>query len=144
MAQGDASVYNHFKEQLLLGAVDCVGDTFKMTLLGSGYALNVDGNNGYANISAQEITAAGYSAGGLTLTGESVTQNDGGDYAMWDAANLTWTSLGATTVDHAVMYDDTITAPVADPLAIHFEITTQPNGANYSLNFNAGGIAQLA
>lgn len=147
MAEGDGTAYNHFKEQLLLGEIDLVDDTLKICLIGNGYAFNPDGNNGYANISANEIVASNYSAGGETLTGKTVTQNDTADNAMFDAANVTWTSLGAPTAGtlaHAIIYDETVTAPVADPLLIRFEIDTQPNGGNYTLDFNAAGIAVLS
>jgi len=145
MAEGDASIYNHFKEQILLGAIDCSGDTFKIMLLGAGYSFSPDGNNGYANVSAQEISpTAGYSAGGETLTGLTVTQNDTGDYAKWDAGNVTWSSLATAVIDNAIIYDDTITTPVAKPLCVHFVIETDSNGGDYSLNFNAGGILQVS
>jgi hypothetical protein len=144
MAQGDCSIYNHAKEIILLGDIHFDSDIFKIVLLGSGYSFNVDGNNGYANVSAEEITASGYAAGGETLTGLTVTQNDTGDYAKWDAADVTWSSLATATIAHAVIYDDTITTPVADPLVCRFEITTNSNGGNYQLSFNSGGILQLS
>lgn len=144
MAEGDCTVYNHAKELILLGDVHFDSDSFKIILLGSGYSFNPDGNNGYANVSANEITATGYTAAGKALGSLTVTQNDTGDYAKWDAADVTWTSLAATTVAHAVIYDDTITTAPADPLICRFEIATNPNGGNYQLAFNSGGILQLS
>jgi hypothetical protein len=127
MAEGDATAYNHFKEILLLGDVDLVADVIKIFLLGAGYGFTPDGNNGYADINANEITTTtGYTAGGATLTGKAVAQDDTANTANWDAANVTWTSLAATTIAHAVIYDDTVTAPVAD------------------LSFNASGILTLS
>lgn len=144
MAEGDATVYNHAKEQFLLGNIDLVADTLRMVLLGSGYSFNPDGNNGYANVSAQEITGAGYTAGGKTLATKTVTQNDGADNAKFDAADVTWTSLATATIAHAVLYDDTPTAPVADPLLIRWEIATNSNGNDYTLQFAGTGVLVLS
>lgn len=144
MAEGDATAYNHFKEQLLLGNIALVADTINIALIGAGYAFNQDGNQGYADISANEITAAGYTAKGIALAGKAVAQDDTANTANWDANNVTWTSLGATTIAHAIIFDDTVTAPVADPLLIRFEIGTNANGGNYILSFNASGIATLS
>lgn len=147
MAEGDALVFNNTKEQLHLGVWDMDTDNFRIILLGAGYSMAVDGANpayGDTTITSNEITAVGYTAAGDLLTSLTVTQNDAGDYAKWDAADNTWTSLATTTIAHAIIYDDTITAPTADPLVVHFEIATASNGGDYTLAFNAGGIWQLS
>ena len=145
MAEGDCTVYNNTKEQIHLALLDFAGDTFKIILLGAGYALDPDGNPNYAAVVGDEITAAGYSAGGETLTALTITQDDANDRASWDAADITWISLGITVVDHAIIYDDTPTAaPAADPLMCHFEVATDPNGGNYAISFHANGIWLLS
>jgi hypothetical protein len=144
MAEGDCTFYNHWKELTLLGTPNHDTDTFQIVLLGAGYSFTPDGNNGYANVSANEITAAGYTAGGKTIANPAVTQDDTNNWAKWDGDDVTWTSLATAAIAHAVIYDQTITTPVNDPLVCRFEITTASNGGNYQLAFNAGGIAQLA
>jgi hypothetical protein len=146
VAEGDATVYNHMKEQLLLGNIDLVNDVINMILVGPGYAFSPDGNQSYndATITGNEITAVGYTAKGKALAGKTVTQDDGNDRAMYDASDVTWTSLATTSITNAILIDDTVTAPVADPLLIRFEIATNSNGGNYQLAFNAAtGIALL-
>jgi hypothetical protein len=112
-------------------------------MLVNAYVMNPDGNNGYANVVGNEISAVGYVAGGAALTALAVSQIDATDRAKWDAANKTWTSLATASIDGAIIYDDTVVAPVADPLVCHFEITTNSNGGDYSLNFHADGILYL-
>lgn len=144
MAEGDITVYNHAKEQMLLKALDFDTDTFKVMLLGVGYSLVIDGNLGYADVSANEISTTNYVATGQALTALTVTQDDTNDRAKWDAADVTWSSLGTTVIDHAIIYDDTITIPTADPLICHVEITTDSNGNNYTISWHANGILYLA
>ena len=143
MAEGDITFSNQFKAWLLGGLVDLDTDTIKVALV-NGYSFNADNNHGYANFSANEVSATGYSAGGATLTGLTITTNDTGDYGKWDAADVTWTSLATASISAALIYDDTMTTPVADGLIGKVEIGTNSNGGNYTISWNAGGIAQLS
>lgn len=143
MAEGDITFTNQAKAWLLGGILDLDTDTIKVALV-NGYAFNPDNNHGYANFAANEITATGYSAGGKSITGLTITTNDTGNYGFWDGANVTWTSLATASISAALVYDDTLTAPVADGLLFEVEITTNSNGNNYAIEWNAGGIAQLS
>lgn len=142
MAEGDITVTNQAKAWLLGGLLDLDTDTIKVALV-NGYSFNVDNNHGYANFSANEITAVGYTAGGAALTGLTITTNDTGDYGKWDAADVTWNSLATATISAALIYDDTLTTPVADGLLAKVEIGTNSNGGNYTISWNSGGIVQL-
>lgn len=142
MAEGDITFTNHFKEQLLLKAIDMDSDTFKVVLL-NGYSITPDGNLGYADLTG-EISASGYTAGGATLGSLAVAQDDANNRASWDAADVTWTSLATATITAAAIYDDTVTTPVADPIVCFIEIATNSNGGNYTLQWNANGIGLLS
>jgi len=144
MAEGDGTCYNQFKKLLLQGDVDLANDILKICLLGSGYSFNPDNAHGYSDMSANEISATGYSAGGETLGSKTITQNNTLDRAKFDAGDVTWTSLAATTIAHAVIYDDTLTAAPADTALIRFEIATNSNGGNYQLSFHSDGILLLS
>lgn len=139
MAEGDATVYNHFKERIMHGDHDLINNALNMILVGAGYTFTPDGNQGYADtaITGNEITAAGYTAKGKVLAGKTITQDDTGNQGEFNANNITWTSLGVTTVAHAIMLDDAVTAVVADPLLIRWEVgVTHPNGGDYTLDLS--------
>ena len=144
MAEGDAHVYNHFKEILLLGDVDLVADTLKVILTDSLYTFSADGSLGLADVNSREITSSTYNVGGCTLAGKAVTQIDTADKAKFDATDLTWASLATDVIRGAILYDDTPTTPVADPLLIFWELATNSNGGNYTLQWGASGILLLA
>ena len=142
MAEGDITITNQAKAWMLGGLIDLDTGNIKVALV-NGYTFNVDNNHGYADFSANEISATGYSAGGATLTGLTITTNDAGDYAKWDAGNVTWTSLATVSISAALIYDADMTTPVADGLLAEVEISTNSNGSNYTINWNAGGIIQV-
>lgn len=144
MAQGDLFLYNDFKESLLKKIHDLVNDTVKVTLH-TGYTPNIDTHQVWADVSATEYgTASGYTAGGKTLASKTVTQDNTGDRALWDAADVTWTALGPlspATPSHAIIWNDTPTAP-ADPLIGYIELgSTATNGGDYTLQFSSSPAA---
>ena len=143
MAEGDITFSNQAKAWLLGGILDLDTDAIKVALV-NGYSFNVDNNHGYGNFSANEISATGYSAGGISLASLTITTNDTGDYAKWDAADVTWSSLATATISAALIYDDALTTPVAKGLLAKMEIGTNSNGGNYTISWAAGGIAQLS
>jgi hypothetical protein len=146
MAEGDVVFYNDFKEQLQLKIHDMDTDTIKVTLH-TGYTPNIDTHQVWADVSATEYgTGAGYTAGGKTLASLLVTQNNANDRGEFDAANVVWTLLGPltpATPSHAIVWNDTPTAP-ADPLICYIELgVTATNGGDYTLALNATGLYTL-
>ena len=141
MAEGDATVLNNFKEQLLLKTIDCDTDTFNVALYS--VALASPDGAAIAYSVTNEISGSGYTAGGEPILVPVVSQDDANDLAKWDdnGSNLTWTSLAANTILEARLYDDTTATKW---VLILWEIATNSNGANYSLNFNADGIMTLS
>jgi len=140
MAQGDATVYNNFKEQVLLGIYNLgnAADTIKLSLVSS-YTPNIDTHQVWADVSANEYgTGSGYTAGGATLANQAVAQDDTNDRASFDADDVTWTSLGPlspATPSHAILWDDTPTSP-ADPLIAYWELgVTATNGGDYTIQW---------
>ncbi len=124
------------------------GDSLKLTLH-TAYTPNIDTHLlwGTAGVSSTEYgTADGYTAGGKTLAGQDVTQDDTNDRGIFDATDVTWTSLGAltpATPSHTILWDDTPTAPV-DPLIAYWVLgTTATNGGNYTIQWGTLGIILL-
>ena len=138
MAEGDAHVYNNFKEQLLLKMIDLDTDDLKIALYSSAPAYPDGAAPAYA--ATNEISASGYTAGGMSLSGLTVAQDDTNDRASLDATDPTWTSLATATILAALLYDNT-TATKWD--LILWEIATNSNGGNYTLQFGANGLLLL-
>lgn len=139
MAQGDGALYNEFKEELLLGNIDMDGHTFKVILV-TGYTPNIDTHSALADVSANEESGTGYTAGGATLANKAVTKDTTNDRAKFDADDVTWTGLNVGTPSHGILYDDT---HATDCLVAYWEVTTATNGGNYTLQFGANGILLL-
>lgn len=141
MAEGDGVIYNNFKEQLLLGEIDLGNgaDSIKVILV-TGHSPNIDTHTVLTDVSGDEESGPGYTAGGEELANQAVTQDDANDRADYDADDVTWTGLDVGTPSHAIMYDDT---HASDFLMAYWEVTTASNGGDYTLQWHVDGILLL-
>lgn len=145
MAEGDITFFNNAKEQLFRQSLgDFQSVTFRMTLH-TGYTLDIDGDAVWSDVSATEYgTANGYTAGGITLSNVSITQNNTANAAYFDADDAQFSSIGplsGATPSHAICRIDNST----DPLIFAVELGATPtNGGNYTIQFNTTGIASLS
>lgn len=110
------TIANNFRVLIAQGAVDFGTDTFKAIAMKEGFIFSPSTHDLYADVSASEITAGfGYSAGGATLSGCTITQNDIDNRADITWNNITWTASGGDVgpIAGICLYDDSITE---DPL----------------------------
>lgn len=151
MPEGDITAYNAPKEDLMNKVHDLGtgGDTIQVTLH-TGYTPNIDTHELFADagVSSTEYgTGAGYTAGGKVLASQTVTEDDANDRALWDAADVTWTALGAltpATPSHAIIWNNTPAVPL-DPLICYVLLgTTATNGGDYTLQWSAAPAAILS
>jgi len=125
---------NKFRYLLGLKVINFSSDTFKLIFMEEGFIFNPDTHAVYADVSASEqATNFGYTSGGITMTGGTVTQNDTDDRAYVTFNNVTLTASGGDIgpVCGAIIYDDTVASPVVDPIIgfIDFAgVFTEPDG----------------
>ena len=146
MDEGDGYIYNNFQEQVMEAQFNLAsgGDDVRVILV-SGHSPDIDTHTQYSDVSSDEYgTGLGYTVTGESLTSQDTTQDDTNDLGKFDAANLTWSSLGAlspATPSHAIMYDFT---HASDLLICYWELgTTATNGGDFTLQWGANGIITL-
>lgn len=87
--------------------VDIATDTLKVMLVTAAAAVDVDTDDYISDVTAQEASATGYTAGGATLGSKTVTLTGGSNKVVIDAADPTWTLTTDITFRYAVIYKDT-------------------------------------
>lgn len=141
MASG---IYNSFKANIMAAVhnLATAGDTIKAALLNNSHAFDAT-DDVWADISANEISGTGYTAGGKALTGQAVSVDDGDNEGVFDADDLSWTSASLTAY-HLVLYNDTPISP-ADPLicSIDFGGAQTVTGGTFSITWDAEGIINI-
>lgn len=87
--------------------LDLVNDTIKVGLVTSSYTPNQDTHDEWADVSANETSGTGYTAGGKSLASKTLTYDSTNNWWTFDAADLTWSAV-SVSFRYAVIYDDTV------------------------------------
>lgn len=137
-----ATLYGGFLESLGNKQINLNSDTFNVMLLGSGYT-PLDSHRYQSDISSNEISGTGYTAGGQALTGVSVSYTS--DTLTFAATNLSWTS-STITAWYAAIVDVTPGSSSTNPLIgyVSFGQAESDTNGTFEINWNAAGIFQVA
>lgn len=135
-------IYNSFKKKLLNGEIDLAAATIKVMLVTSGYTPDADSHD-FKDDVTNEVSGTGYTAGGATLAGKSVTQDNTDDEGVFDADDIVWAS-SSITARGAVIYKDTGTASTSPIIAyVNFGDDKTTYGTDFKIQWNAEGVLNL-
>lgn len=126
-----------FKYDLLKKLVDFSTDTFKARLMTTGYVFNRATHTRWADVSASELANGnGYTTGGVSLSGVSVTMDTTLHKAIVTWANPSWTASGGTIGPSAgcMVIDDTV---ADDPIVLYIPFSPEQSQAD-------GGVFTVA
>jgi hypothetical protein len=133
-------VFNHAWDQMIRGALDMDGGTFKVLLTTSGYVENKDTHEDRADVTNEVANGNGYTTGGNTAT-VTVTKDNANDRVVVQLGGTTWTAgAGQTlTARKAVYYLSTGTA-ANDLLVAVVDFGTDQVASNGTLTLNPSTI----
>ena len=132
-------ITNQFLTKLQEKAYNLESDVIKVALLDDTVAPDKDDTT-FSD--TNEISGAGYTAGGATLAGSTVTQDDSGDLAKWDATDITWSTLTMTDARYAVIYDTTVTNDIIG--YIDFGTNRSSVSSDFKITWSASGLTTTA
>ncbi len=129
--------YNNGKGELLKANIDLESDTIKLAFMATTYTPDIDAHVYWADISAN--IASGTTV--QTLGSKTVTVDNTNNRAEFDAANITLSTITATT-NKFVIYKDTGNVATSQLICCIdiTEGTLSPIAGNLTLTFNAEGI----
>lgn len=135
-----AFLYGSFPAKLANGEIDWDTDTVKVALLNSGHTPSQDSHDYFSDVSANEVTGTGYTAGGVQLTNVSVSYTAASNTQTFDADNVVW-SGSTITARYAVVYVDTGSAATSPLIGlVDFGEDKSSNSGDFQLTWNASGI----
>lgn len=122
------------------GLVDLDSDTFKCMLTTSAYTPDQDAHQ-YRSSVTNEVAGAGYSAGGVTLSGVSLTYDTASNEIRLDFNDPSW-AAASFTARYAVVYKSRGGAAGADELLcfIDFGADQTVGGATFTIQLAATGL----
>jgi len=92
--------YNQYTADLMNKAIDMEADDIKVALLDINHTFD-NADTIWADVSTNEIIGLGYTAGGVSITGKTVTK---GNTTVFDATDIEWTDSTFLTY-YAVVYN---------------------------------------
>jgi hypothetical protein len=124
--------------------IDWVGDTIKVALTTSAYTPDQDAHDFFNDVT-NEITGTGYTAGGATLSGKSISYDSATNETRMLAATSSWPS-SSFTARRAVVYKDTGTASTSPLIGwVDFGADETIASGNFSLVWDGTrGVAVIA
>ena len=134
------ALYTKFPAKALNGEIDFDTDTIKVALVTSSYTPDQDAHDYWDDVSANEASGTGYTAGGATLGSKTVTQDSATNKQTFDAADVSWTS-STVTARYAVIYKSTGTASTSPLIGyVDFGSNQSSSSGTFSIAWNASGI----
>lgn len=141
-------VTNEFKRANAAAEVDLNADDMRAVLVMDTTTVDTENDgivvtSGYTTLA--ETAGANYAR--QALANEAVNKDDANDRAEFDADDPVWTALGNGASDlqgvliHKHVTNDADSIPC---FFIEFAVAQSPGGSNFTINFDAEGIAQLS
>jgi hypothetical protein len=122
--------------------VDWATDTIKTALTTSSYTPDVDVHNYFDDVT-NEISGTGYSAGGVTLGGKSLTYDTGTNETRLDANDAQWTTA-SFTARRAVTYKSTGTASTSHLMGhVDFGGDETVASGTFTIQWDATGVLKI-
>jgi len=139
-----SKMYGNFLAKALNKEVDWDSDTIKVALVGSGYTPNQDSHDYWDDVSSNEVTGTGYTAGGATLASKTITYDGASNVVILDAADVVWSS-STITARYAVVYDDSGATAGQKVLIgyVDFGSDQSSTSGNFTVTWDATGIARI-
>lgn len=122
--------------------VNYLTGTVKLALVLDTYTPDRDAHDFWNDVSANEVANGnGYTTGGETAAGKTITYDSASDQVRWDLTDITWTFTASKTWRYGVLYIDTAGASSTDPLyALLTWDSNQSVSTAYTLSFDAAGL----
>lgn len=139
-----SKMYGQFLAKALNKEVDWDSDTIKVALVSGSYTPNQDSHDYWDDVSANEVSGTGYTAGGLTLAGKTITYDSANNVVILDANDAVWSS-STITARYAVIYDDAGATSSQKVLIgyVDFGSDQSSTNGNFTVTWDATGIARI-
>jgi len=137
--------YGHAGVHLSAGDFDWAGDTVKLALATSSYAVSQANDEFFDDVTNELAASGGYSAGGFALSGKATSYDSATRQERWDADDF---SVGALTPSapfrYGIIYKDTGVAGTSILIAyINFGSDQDPAGLPFSIQWASTGVVYI-
>jgi len=138
------AILNYAKYHLARGEIALNTATIKAMLLTSSHATNIDTQHYVSDINSNEVSGTNYTAGGIEVTGKSVTLDTANDCAVFTAGNVTFANITASSVRYLALYADG-GSPSSSILLCIIDLgkTYNLTSVDFTIEWNSNGIIKI-
>jgi hypothetical protein len=134
---------NSFFKNIMNGSIDLDTDTLKVMILTSSHTPSADDDEFIDDVSSNEVSGTGYTAGGPTLSSAAVTEDDTNNKGVLDADDVSISS-SSITGHYGIVYQDTGTASTSRIIAeVDFGEDKTSDAGTFTITWNASGIVTM-
>lgn len=134
-----AKVYGPALASLASASINWGSDTIKVALATSSYTPDQDAHDFFNDIT-NEVTGAGYTAGGATLGSKTSNYTTGTNTQTLDAADTSWTT-STITARYAIIYKSTGTGSTSPLIGyVDFGADVSSSGGTFQITWDAAGL----
>lgn len=139
-----SKMFGQFLAKALNKEVDWDSDTIKVALVSSSYTPNQDTHDYWDDVVANEVSGTGYTSGGATLAGKTITYDSASNVVVLDANDVVWAS-STITARYAVIYDDSGASNAQKVLIGYVDFGTDQSSTNgnFTVTWDSTGIIRL-
>ncbi len=136
-------IFNTAKQDFLNKAFNIINERVMIALLKESHNTDMEAQQFWADVMADECSGIGYSSGGKPLEGMKITADDKNNRGVLDAEDVQWEN-STITARYIVIYRDT-GDPASSPIISINDIgSEQSSTANtFALQWDGSGILNL-
>jgi len=136
-------IYNIFKAEVMKKRIDLLNDTIKVALMSPAHTFDpsTDANTSWGDVSANEVSGTGYTAGGEALQSKLIGVDNNGGKGVFLAADVVWNYASFIT-RYAVIYDDS-TNPKYLIACVDFNENKQSSSGDFTIQWDSSGILSI-
>lgn len=132
-------VTNNFKAEVMKGNLNLDSDQLNLALLDNNHANDIDNDATFSDVSGDEVSGSGYSAGGQAIANTGVTQDNTDDEGVLDGDDVVW-SNSSITARYGVVYHNSTGTIVA---ILDFGQDKTSSNGEFKVSFAGEGIVNL-
>lgn len=147
MAAGNPKMFRNAMAQFLNGTMDWDTDSFRAVLVAAAYTEDLT-DTAWSDLSANEVSGTGYSAGGIACANEAISQPSAQVVRM-DLDDLTFSTVTLTAKWLVIVHDadgnGSLAAGDIPVFIVELESggTVSPSAGDLAVTINASGIYEI-
>jgi hypothetical protein len=136
-----AKMYGLSLKSLAAGEIDFLGGNMYAALTSNSYVPNQDTHDYFDDIT-NEVSGAGYTAGGVLLTAKTSVYTTGTNTLTLDAADPSWATVSIPEIRYVIFYLDSGSDSTSPLLSyMDLEANYAPSAQSFTVTLASTGIA---